>query len=311
LQLPLLIKKRAISPAAYAAGLFIDRHFARTHGSDTGIIRITPSVGAIMKTKFALFSITFFLTACGQPASDPAPDITESAEPEVSIYAAAVENPSRPEADLARDAGRQPAEVLEFLGIGPGATVLEMFAGAGYYTELLAHVVGANGTVVAHVNQPILNFAGDDFKARHADNRLPNVDVLTAENNELTLVADQFDVITIILNYHDLYWVSADYGWAEIDVPKFLAEIHKGLKPGGTLGIVDHFAAAGSLHETGSTLHRIDRDIVITELESAGFVLDGESDVLRNMNDDHSKGVFDPEIRGKTDRFVLRFKKPE
>ncbi len=264
-----------------------------------------------MKTTLTLITFSVLLSACGQQASDPAPETKPPVEPVVSIYAAALDSPSRPEADRERDAGRHPAEVLEFFGIEPGDTVLEMFAGGGYYTEMIANVVGEDGKVVAHLNTPMVNFGGDELKARHADNRLPNAEVLMAENNELMLDGDQFDAITIVLNYHDLYWASDEYGWVAIDVPKFLAEIYQGLKPGGTLGIVDHFAAAGSPHETGSTLHRIDRDIVVSELEGAGFVLDGESDVLRNMDDDHSKGVFDPEIRGKTDRFILRFKKPE
>jgi predicted methyltransferase len=263
-----------------------------------------------MKTIFTLVTLSFLVSACGQQASDPAPETSPPVEAEMSIYAAALDSPSRPEADRERDGSRHPGEVLEFFGIEPGATVLEMFAGGGYYTELLANIVGENGRVIAHMNTPLVKFGGDEFTARHADNRLPNTEVLMAENNELMLEADQFDVITIILNYHDLYWASEEYGWVEFDAPQFLAEIHKGLKPGGTLGIVDHFAAPGSGHETGSTLHRIDRDIVVSELEAAGFVLDGESDVLRNMDDDHSKGVFDPEIRGKTDRFVLRFRKP-
>ena len=256
-------------------------------------------------------SLAVFLAACGQPASDPPPQAAETAEPEVSIYAAAQSNPSRLEDDAARDANRHAAEVLEFLGIGRDDTVLEMFAGGGYYTEMLAHVVGENGRVYAHMNTPLVNFGGDEYVTRHADNRLSNVDILMAENNELALDADQFDAITIILNYHDLYWTSDDYGWDAIDVAKFLAEIHKGLKPGGVLGIVDHVATAGSPSDSGSTLHRIDPDLVSAELEAAGFVLDGESDLLRNATDDHSKGVFDPEIRGKTDRFVLRFSKPD
>ena len=263
-----------------------------------------------MKSAISSLTLALFLAACGQQSDAPVPE-ADSAEAQASIYNAAVTSPSRPTADLERDAGRRPAEVLEFFGIKPGETVLEMFAGGGYYTELLATVVGENGKVVAHMNTPLVNFGAEEYVMRHADNRLPNVDVLMAENNELMLGADQFDAITIVLNYHDLYWSSEDYGWVTIDAPKFLAEIYKGLKPGGTLGIVDHFAAPGSSHDTASTLHRIDVHIVIAELESTGFVLDGESDALRNMDDDHRKGVFDPSIRGKTDRFVLRFKKPE
>lgn len=270
-----------------------------------------------MKRIFALFAATCVIAACSQDATAPevaaeAPVETSPAvEPEMSIYAAAIASDTRPQADRESDANRRPEAVLEFFAIQPGDVVLEMWAGAGYYTELLAHVVGEGGKVHAHANTPILNFAGDAHPARHADNRLPNVEVLMAENNELALEANSYDAITIILNYHDLYWASEQYGWEQIDVAAFLAEIHKGLKPGGVLGIVDHQAVSGSPSETGSTLHRIDSAIVIAELEGVGFTLDGESDVLANPEDDHTKGVFDPEIRGKTDRYVLRFSKPE
>ena len=104
--------------------------------------------------------------------------------------------------------------------------------------------------------------------------------------------------------------MAPERGWSKIEVPKLHAELYKSLKPGGVLGVVDHYADAGSPRETGGTLHRIDPGIVIAELESVGFVLDDKGDLLRNMDDDHSKGVFDPSIRGNTDRFVLRFKKP-
>jgi predicted methyltransferase len=271
-----------------------------------------------MRKIIALLTLASVFAGCDRTASEPeaAASASEPAaaavvEMEVSIYAAAVSSETRPEADRESDAGRQPEAVLEFLGIQPGDVVLEMWAGAGYYTELLADVVGESGKVIAHANTPILNFAGEAHTMRHADNRLANTEILLAENNTLALEADSIDAATIVLNYHDLYWSSEEYGWEEIDVPVFLAEVYKGIKPGGTLGIVDHQAVSGSPAETGSTLHRIDSAIVISELESVGFVLDGESNVLANPEDDHTKGVFDPEIRGKTDRYVLRFKKPE
>jgi predicted methyltransferase len=271
-----------------------------------------------MKKVLALSTFALLIAGCGQQTddpepvtSDPAPEMDTPAEPEMSIYAAAIDSAMRPEEDRASDAGRQPAAVLEFFGVQPGDVVLEMWAGGGYYTELLAHVVGENGKVVAHANTPILNFAGEAHTNRHADGRLPNTEILLAENNELTLEANSFDVATIILNYHDLYWSSEQYGWDQIDIPAFHAELFKGIKPGGILGIVDHQAASGSPGETGNTLHRIDSAITIAELTAVGFVLDGESAALRNAEDDHSKSVFDPEIRGKTDRFVLRFRKPE
>ena len=115
----------------------------------------------------------------------------------------------------------------------------------------------------------------------------------------------------LILTYHDIYYVDADNGWPQIDGAKFLAELKNGLKPGGMLAVVDHNAEAGSPRETGGTLHRIDRQIVIDELEAAGFVLEASNDVLRNREDDYSKGVFDPGMRGNTDRFVLKFRKPD
>ncbi len=264
-----------------------------------------------MKNIITFLTFTIFLAACGQQSSDTTPDSSETAGPEISIYAAAMDNPSRPETDRERDAGRRPAKVLEFFGIESGATVLDMFSGGGYYTEMLSYVAGDSGHVVSHMNQAMLTFSGDEFEMRHAENRLPNVEVLMAENNELDLEANQFDAVIMTLNYHDLYWESEEYNWSKIEVENFLAELFEGMKPGATLGIVDHYAVAGASSETGSTLHRIDSGIVITEVQAAGFVLDGESDLLRNMDDDRSKSVFDPEIRGKTDRFVMRFKKPE
>jgi len=271
-----------------------------------------------MKKIITLLTLACVFAGCDRPASEPEaaasmpePEAAAVMESEVSIYAAAVASETRPEADRDRDAGRQPEAVLEFFGIQPGDVVLEMWSGGGYYTELLAHVVADSGKVIAHANTPFLAFAGEAHPIRHADNRLPNTEVLLAENNTLVLVADSIDAATIILNYHDLYWSSEEYGWDQIDVPVFLAEVYKGIKPGGTLGIVDHQAVSGSPAETGNTLHRIDSAIVIAELASVGFVLDGESNVLANAQDDHTKGVFDPEIRGKTDRYVLRFKKPK
>ncbi len=271
-----------------------------------------------MRKIIALLTLASVVAGCDRPASEAEPAASEPepaaaavVEAEVSTYAAAVASKTRPEADRTSDAGRKPEAVLEFFGIQPGDIVLEMWAGGGYYTELLAHVVGESGKVVAHANTPILGFAGEAHTNRHVDNRLPNTEVLLAENNELALEANSVDAVTIILNYHDLYWSSEKYGWELIDVPAFLAELYKGIKPGGTLGIVDHQAVSGSPAETGNTLHRIDSAIVIAELEGAGFVLDGESNVLANPEDDHTKGVFDPAIRGKTDRYVLRFTKPE
>ena len=264
-----------------------------------------------MKKIIAFATLAILLGACGQQADEPATAPAAPAEPEVSVYAAALAHPGRPEADFANDTRRQPDKVLEFFGITAGDTVLDMFSGGGYYTEMLSHVVGADGHVSSHTNEVVLSFSGEEFNARLADNRLTNVEVLMAANNELDLQADRYDAAIMTLNYHDLYWVSQDYGWEKIDVEMFLAELYEGLKPGGTLGIVDHSAEAGSPREVGGSLHRIDPGVVMEDLETAGFVLDGKSDLLRSSEDDYSISVFDAAVRGKTDRFVLRYKKPE
>lgn len=255
------------------------------------------------------------LVGCGE-TNTPAPVDTVSepaavvTAPQVSIYEQAIASPGRTDADRERDAGRKPGQVLEFFEITPGMTVLDMFSGGGYYTELLSHIVGPDGKIVAHTNSPYAGFVGDETDIRYADNRLANVEHLLAENNELELPAAEFDAIMLVLAYHDIYYVDAENGWPKIDAEKFIAELKKGLKPGGMLAIVDHYAAAGSPRETGGTLHRIDPQIVISELEASGFVLEAKSEVLSNMEDDHSLGVFDPAVRGKTDRFVLKFRAP-
>ena len=226
-----------------------------------------------------------------------------------ALYSDAVEYAARPAADRERDAARQPAEVLAFTGIDAGMTVLDLFSGGGYYSELFSLVVGDTGHVDAHSNAAYLHFVGEEFEQRHADDRLGNVSVLMAENNELELESSHYDAVFLSLTFHDFYLESTD-GWPRIDVDRLLAEIKSGLKPGGTITIIDHYAAAGAPIETAESLHRIDPAFVRDAMEAAGFELDAESDVLRNADDDHSKSVFDPSLRGRTDRFMLRYRKP-
>ena len=136
----------------------------------------------------------------------------------MSIYEAAVANESRPEADRGRDANRKPGEVLEFIGVQPGMTVLDMFTGGGYYAEIIAHIVGSEGRVIAQSNQAYMNFGnvGEVFNARFGDGRLSNVETLMAENNELSLDADSIDVVMLVLSFHDLYLVDDANGWARV-----------------------------------------------------------------------------------------------
>jgi predicted methyltransferase len=252
-------------------------------------------------------ALSVMLAACEQPASRAATNASVPA----TVYADAVDDPARTAEDRQSDPGRKPAEVMQFFGIAPGMRVLDLFSGGGYYSELLSYVVGQTGSVVAQTNSAYLGFVGDQFRARFENDRLPNVTVLVAENNELELPAGGFDAVVMILAYHDIYYANPANGWEKIDGPKLLREIHHAMKPGAVLGIVDHYAESGAARETGGTVHRIDPGIVIGELEAAGFVLEAKSDLLRNMNDDYGKSVFDPAVRGTTDRFVLRFRKPE
>jgi predicted methyltransferase len=265
-----------------------------------------------MKTLVTLLSLSFVLSACGnEPANESASEFASEATAEISIYAAAVANSARLEADYGRDAGRKPDQVLAFFGVEPGMTVLDMFAGGGYYTELVSYVVGENGRVVAHTNEPYLGFVGKEHDLRHADGRLPNVEILMAENNELKLNEAEFDAILLVMAYHDTYHSDPENGWHRIDVPTFLAELYKGLKPDGFIGIIDHYADAGLSRQDGAEIHRIDPAIVIKDMQAAGFTLEEQSDILRNSDDEHSTNVFKPEVYGKTDRFTMRFRKKD
>ena len=253
------------------------------------------------------------LALLGGCNAEPDRTIVPAAAPGASQptrYQSAVDRSDRSAADRSRDANRKPAEVLAFYGIEPGMSVLDMFSGGGYYTELLSRIVGPQGRVVAHSNRAYADSVGDEIALRYGNNRLSNVEMLMAENNELDLPAAGFDAIMMILAYHDIYYVAPENGWPKINGPKLLAELYEGLKPGGILAVVDHAANPGSPRETGNTLHRIDPQIVIAELQAAGFVLEGESDVLHNPSDDRNLPMADPRVRGTTDRFVLRFRKP-
>ena len=264
------------------------------------------------------------LAACSQP-SPPSGEAPAAGQPKPSSQSAApaptasasdaianaLKAPGRLPEDLQQDASRKPAEVLAFFGVKPGMTVLDLFSGGGYYTEILAALVGPGGHVYAHNNTPYLDFDKDPIAKRYQDPaRLPNVERFIAENNALELPDNKFDFVLMSMVYHDVYLVDEEHGWPRIDAPKMLAEIFASMKAGAVLGVIDHVAAAGSPPETGNTLHRIDPELLKREITAAGFVLDAESDVLRNPADDHTLPVFDPNIRGKTDRVVLRFRKP-
>ncbi|MFK7863662.1 MAG: class I SAM-dependent methyltransferase [Pseudohongiellaceae bacterium] len=220
----------------------------------------------------------------------------------------AVKNSTRPEADTARDATRKPAEVLEFFGIEEGMKVLDIFAGGGYYSEILSHVVGEQGEVTLYNNGGWDGFVGAGVADRLADDRLPNVKSLVTETDETMFNADYYDAAVFVLGFHDLYYAAE--GWPAIDAESFLSAVYDSIKPGGVVGIVDHAATLGVALDVANTLHRIDPLAIQHGMVTAGFILEGESGILRNPDDDRLKSMSDPSIRGNTDRVVYLFRKP-
>ena len=221
-----------------------------------------------------------------------------------------VNHPARPEADIKRDANRKPEEVLSFFGVRPGMKVLDVYATGGYYTEILSRIVGEKGKVVAHNSKAYRKFVGQSFNDRYLNNRLANVDKIFAHPREVELEANDFDMVLLILIYHDLYVTNAKNLIRPPDRRNLLTQVFKSLKPGGTLGIVDHVAPRSSGVEAATTWHRLSSSIVLKELTEMGFEFVEESTALRNRADPKDISIFDPSIRRKTDRYVLKFRKP-
>lgn len=253
--------------------------------------------------------IAAFILSVGLVFS-PAIWAAEQSEVEPHIQAA-IDNSQRPEADRGRDAGRKPGEVLSFVGLRPGMTVLDVFSGGGYYSEILSHLLGPDGQVIAHYNEAYQIFSGKEFEARYAGDRLNNVWTYNSEANEIDLDEGSVDVAVFILGFHDIYYKPKDGNWPSIDAKLFMENVYRALAPAGTFVVVDHAAIDGSTSETGNTVHRIDQEIVMSILTEVGFEYVGSSDALRHPEDDRTLLVFAPFLRGKTDRFILKFRKPE
>jgi predicted methyltransferase len=244
-------------------------------------------------------------TTAGGEASGSAAEATPSAlEAAQSALRRAVDDPERPAEDRARDADRHPFEVLRFFGIRPGMTVADLMAGRGYYTEILARAVGPEGRVIAQNNATVIaRFAGEALSRRLARPALSGVLRLDRELEDLGLPRESLDAALMVLFYHDTVWMQTDRA-------RMNREIFTALKPGGVFGVVDHCAEPGSGTRDAQTLHRIDPAVVKGEVLAAGFTLDAESDLLRHPEDDHRANVFEPSVRGRTDRFVYRFRRP-
>ena len=227
----------------------------------------------------------------------------EAAAPD---YAAALADPARPAADRERDAARKPAELLAFAQITSGEQVGDFVMGGGYVTRLLAAAVGPSGKVYGFQPAEFIAFKkqyGDDQAA--VDAAYVNVDAV-AGPFAAPAFPEPLDTIITVQNFHDLYLKPFPEGTGD----KASAALFAALKPGGTLVIVDHSAADGTGTTQADSLHRIDKAAVIAALTRAGFKLEAESDLYRLADDPRTTNVFDPAIRGKTDQFALRFRKP-
>lgn len=242
-------------------------------------------------------------SAAPAPSTPSSASSAEVRAPAQTVVAAA----DRSDADRALDAGRKPAELLSFFGVSAGMRVLDLAAGGGYTTELLARAVGDNGVVYGENPKFVLGFAESTWAARLQKPVMKRVVRVDAEfDAPWPAEVKDLDLVTFVLFYHDTVWL-------ETNRAKMNANIFAALKPGGTLGIVDHSAKAGDGLNDVKTLHRIEESIVKDELTKAGFVLDAEADFLREPTDTRDWSA-SPKVagekRGHSDRFVLRFKKP-
>lgn len=241
-------------------------------------------------------------------SSSVAPEAVTKIAPD---FVAAVTAVGRDEADIKMDDSRSPAEVMRFMGLETGDTVLDIFAGGGYYSEILGRAVGPDGSVIA-VNPPQF-VSSDQSKAKWASiaTRQSNVTMVPSQLPDYKPGANSVDFAMLHLIYHDFYWSSERFKFEKMDPTVVLANLYAGMKPGGVVAVIDHVGSAGDTRAIVEKTHRIDPATARSDFLKAGFVLDGESNMFVNSDDDLDKNVFDPAVRGKTNRFVMRFRKPE
>lgn len=256
----------------------------------------------------ALFAVAALLAlgacqATTEPAQAPAPAEVSA---DAAHIVAAVADARRPQEDRARDANRLPAETLTFARIEPGDRVADIFPGGGYFTRLFAVAVGDTGRVYPTIRPegvageyetPVLAVAAQYSNA-----------IMARAPYDALAYPEPLDVVFTAQNYHDMALTEYNLG----DRAAMNASAFAALKPGGLYIIIDHSAPAGLPLETDArtATHRIDQALVRAEVEAAGFVFDGESEALRNPADTRTTNVFDPAIRGQTDQFMMRFRKP-
>ncbi len=246
-----------------------------------------------------LASAVYAADAGAPAAAPPAPYVIPAGTP--TYIKAAVENSTRAPEQVARDGNRKPAELLVMSGIKPGDRVVEFASAGQYFTPMLSDIVGPKGMVYMFdlpYTEARAGAGGRAFVASHPNSRYELVDY-----NVLDL-PQNIDVVYIVLYYHDL-------PLNKIDTGALNAKIMKALKPGGIYFIVDHNAEPGSGTRDTQKLHRIDPAVIKQEVTAAGFELVEESKILARPEDDHTKMVFTPGLRGLTDQSIFKFRKPK
>jgi predicted methyltransferase len=270
-----------------------------THPPKERSLQRTPM--QIMAVAFAASALAFGVIAIA--AGGPLPDVS-------AALAAAVADSSRPDSDTTRDADRKPEQTLAFSGIKPGDQVADYVADSGYFTRLFSSVVGSKGHVYAV--EPTAFFKYQSFPKAVAELQgyavaHPNVTVTTAAALEGLKFPEKLDLFWISQNYHDLH----DEFMGPVDTVAFNKAVYEALKPGGLYVVLDHSAAPGAAADVTETLHRIESSTVRREVQAAGFKFDSESSILANPADPRTAKVFDQTIRGHTDQFILKFRKPK
>jgi predicted methyltransferase len=225
------------------------------------------------------------------------------------LYSDAVAHEGRPAADITRDVTDHPAEVLRLAGIRRGMTVGDFLAGDGYYSQLLSYIVGPRGHVYLINNAAYDKWTDNQWQGRLSGGRLPNVEHRVVELPYLGLPAHSLDAMVLIKVYHDLYWQPQQGPWPKLDPGAVLGEIARVLRSGGTLLLIDHSAKAGSGSTAAGTLHRIDEAYARSDFEKHGFKLVAKSEVLRRSDDPRDMITYKGEMLGKTDRFVMVFRR--
>lgn len=215
--------------------------------------------------------------------------------------------PGRSDEDKARDESRKPAEVLAYLGLKPGDTILDLIASGGWYSVAAAIATGPDGKVYAQNPAAALQLRDGayekEIEERLAANKLPQIERLNAEIGNLGIADSSVDVAITALNFHDVY-----NGFGAPAAIGMLQAVRAKLKPGGVLGVIDHVGDPGGDNKAA---HRIDPALVEAAAAAAGFTVERNDELLAGTDDDHAKNVFDPAVRGRTDRFLLKLTKPE